>query len=128
MRKLPFLLLTPALALAQPPATAPKMDPNQYFEKSKQMMLPMMEASLPALQEVKRCVEAAQDKEAFDRCTELMTALDQKMRSMAGDAAGAAEQKAPAMKDPKQIEWSEENHNLFRLNSTEVSTKTITIA
>jgi len=106
MNKLPFLLLAPALVMAQPPA--PEMDPDQYFEKSKQMMLPMMEASLPALQEVKSCVEAAQDKAAFEKCADLMAALDQKMRSMAGEAAGMPENRMPAVTDPKQIEWNEE--------------------
>lgn len=106
VKKMIFLLLSPAMAMAQPPAM--NMDPQAFFEQSRATMLPMMEQSLPGLNAVKDCVQRAEDKAAFEKCTELMTELDSKLRGMAGQATGMPMDKMPPTKDPKEIEWTPE--------------------
>ena len=109
MRFLSLLLLIPGLALAQPPAG--QMDPQQFFEQSKKMMLPMMEESLPAMKEARACLEKADDQSSFESCAEIMAELDKKMRSRMGGmmppGAQARHEEKP-MKDPKDIEWNAE--------------------
>ena len=106
MRFLPLLLLLPTLALAQPPAS--QMDPQQFFEQTKQMMLPMMQETLPAMREARGCLQAANDQAAFEECAQIMVELDKKMRKRMGPAPGMPQGEEPPMKDPKDIEWTEE--------------------
>ncbi|MEJ2454984.1 MAG: hypothetical protein P8103_12610 [Candidatus Thiodiazotropha sp.] len=106
MRFLAFLLLLPMLASAQPPAQ--QMDPQQFFEQTKQMMLPMMQETLPAMREARSCLQAADDQAAFEDCAEIMVELDKKMRARVGPAHGMQGAEAPPMKDPKEIEWNAE--------------------
>ena len=106
LKRLSFLLLSPALVMAQPPEM--NMDPQAFFEQSKAVMVPMMEQSLPGLNAVKECVQGAEDRAAFEKCTELMTELDNKLRGMAGQVTGMPVDKMPPAKDPKEIEWSPE--------------------
>ncbi|MCU7813093.1 MAG: hypothetical protein KZQ77_17955 [Candidatus Thiodiazotropha sp. (ex Notomyrtea botanica)] len=103
MRILSLLLLIPSLAMAQPPTG--QMDPQQIFEQSKQMMLPMMEESLPAMKEAKACLQKADDQSSFESCAEIMADLDKKMRARMGAMPGNQDQ---PMKDPKDIEWNAE--------------------
>lgn len=107
MRISAFLLLVPTLAMAQPPAM--QMDPQQFFEQSKAKMQPMMEESLPAMKETLTCMQKAEDQAAYETCAELMAALDKKMRAKMGMPANMPEKSQSAMKDPKGLEWNEEN-------------------
>jgi hypothetical protein len=106
VNKLSFLLLSPVLALAQPPAA--NIDPQAIYEQSKAAMLPMMEQSLPGMNAVRDCLQGAEDKAAFEKCTALMAELDNKLRNMAGQVTGIPTDKMPQTKDPKEIEWSPE--------------------
>ena len=107
MRTLAILLLLPLVALAQPPAE--KIDPQQFFEMSKARMQPMMEESLPAMRKTLACMKQAEDQAAYEKCAEIMSALDQKMREKMGmpeNPAGAAQ---AHKQDPKSLEWTAEN-------------------
>ncbi|MEW8551731.1 MAG: tRNA methyltransferase, partial [Candidatus Thiodiazotropha endolucinida] len=55
-----LLLLLPSLALAQPPGG--QIHQQQFFEQSKEKMLPMMSKSIPAIKQTKRCLETANDQ------------------------------------------------------------------
>jgi hypothetical protein len=103
MKYLPLLLLIPVVALAQPPAG--HIDPQQIFEQSKKMMLPIMEETLPTMREARSCLQGAEDQAAFEKCAEVMVALDKKMRERMGPATSA---KTPPMSNPKDIEWNAE--------------------
>ncbi len=103
MKYLPLLLLMPIVALAQPPAG--QMDPQLIFEQTKKMMLPIMDETLPTMREARSCLQGADDQAAFEKCAEVMVALDKKMRERMGPATGA---KTPPMTDPKDIEWTPE--------------------
>jgi len=121
MRTLALLLLLPTLAFAQPPATntqppttnahppAAKMDPQQFFERSKARMQPMMEETLPAMKETLTCMQQAEDQAAYEKCAEIMSALDKKMREKMGMPAEAPADHASKIKDPKELEWNAEN-------------------
>lgn len=106
MRFLPLLLLLPGLALAQPPGH--QMDPQQFFEQTKTMMLGMMDETLPAMREAQGCLKGADDQGAFEECAEIMVELDKKMRARMGPVTGMGEQQAPPMKDPSEVEWNAE--------------------
>ena len=124
MKKLIFLLLSPALVMAQPPAV--KIDSQAFFEQSKAAMLPMMEQSLPGLNTVKDCVQRAEDKAAFEKCTDLMAELDNKLRGMASQATGMPLDKMPATKDPKEIEWTPESkQNMLKFLDRSIAKGTI---
>jgi hypothetical protein len=107
MRLLLFLLF-PAIALAEPSGPVGQIDPQQIFEQSKQMMLPMIEESLPVMKEARSCLEAAQSKDDLKACSELMAELQRKMSSRMGPAMGLSESKEPSMRQPVDIEWNEE--------------------
>ena len=104
MKYLPLLLLVPVLALAQPPAG--QMDPQQVYEQTKQMMLPMMQETLPVMREARSCLQGADDQAAFEQCAKVMVELDKKMRARMGGVSGS---QTPPMTDPKDIEWNPEN-------------------
>jgi hypothetical protein len=83
------------------------MDPQQFFEQSKKMMLPMIEESLPVMKEARSCLQAAQSKDDLQVCTELMAALQKKMQARMGPAMGMPEGEQPPVKDAKEVEWNE---------------------
>jgi hypothetical protein len=107
MKIIYLLLLLPAMALAQPQGG--QMDPQQFFEQTKQMMLPMMEESLPVMKEARGCLSKADDQSAFEDCAEIMAELDKKMRARAQAMLppGMQPREQPSMKDPKEIEWND---------------------
>ncbi len=115
MRFSALFLMLPALALAQPPGQPmPQMDPQQFFEQSKKMMLPMVEDSLPTMREARACLEKADDQAAFDECSKIMAELQKKMQARMGPLHGMPEDQQPPqgaeppMQEPKQIEWNEQ--------------------
>jgi hypothetical protein len=107
MKIIYLLLLFPVMALAQPPAG--QMDQQQFFEQSKQMLLPMMEESLPVMKEARGCLAKADDQSAFEDCAEIMAELDKKMRARmeAMMPPGMQPRHESPVKDPKEIEWNE---------------------
>ena len=104
-------LLLPSIAFAQQPAPPPgeQMDPQQFFEQSKRTMLPMMEKSLPAMQETKACLGKAEDEAAFKKCVAIMTDLEKEMQAKMGPVPGMPGGQPPQMKEPKEIEFNAEN-------------------
>ena len=69
----------------------------------------MMEESLPAMRKTLACMKQAEDQAAYEKCAEIMSALDQKMREKMGmpeNPAGAAQ---AHKQDPKSLEWTAEN-------------------
>ena len=110
MKWLLTTLLVPTLALAQPPGQGGgQMNPQQHFDQSKQAMLPLIEKSIPAMQETKSCLNQAKDQAAFQKCVEIMLALEQEMQAKMGrgDAMQGAD-KAQSQ-PPKMIEFNEQN-------------------
>ena len=105
MKYLSLLLFWPVLALAQPPAG--QMDQQQMFEQSKKMMLSMTEESLPSMREARGCLEGADSQGEFEKCAQIMIELNKKMMARMGPTPGHQGQ-APEMKDPSEIEWSDE--------------------
>jgi hypothetical protein len=101
-------MLLPAVALAQPPEPGAHMDPQQFFEQSKKMMLPMIEESLPVMRKARRCLQAAENREDLQACGEIMAQLQEKMQARMGPPPGMPEGREPPMRDPKDIEWNEE--------------------
>jgi hypothetical protein len=101
-----FLLLMPSLVLAQTPGA--KVDEQTFFEESKQRMLPMMEKSIPAMKKTRTCLEGADTQTAFEKCAEIMTAMEKEIKERMGPIPGMPEgQQAPA-KSPKDIEFTPE--------------------
>lgn len=123
MRRLALLLLLPTLAFAQQPAE--KMTPQQYFEMSKARMQPIMAESLPAMRKTLDCMKQADDQPAYEKCAEIMSELDNKMREKMGVPGLAPGDKQPKAKDPKSLEWNAENKQKmlkFLEHSIEVGT------
>jgi hypothetical protein len=108
MKKLSLLMLLPALALAQPPGQGVQMDPQQFFDQSKKMMLPAIAESLPVMQEARRCLQAAESQEDLQACGEIMAQLQEKMQARMGLPSGLSEGQEPPMRNSKDIEWNEE--------------------
>jgi hypothetical protein len=104
-------LLLPVMSYAAQPlgAAGGQMDPMQYFQQSKQRMLPIIEKSLPAMQETEACLNKAENEAAFTKCVEIMTTLDKKMRASMGSAPGMSGSAQPATKEPQKIEFNEQN-------------------
>ncbi len=107
MKIIYLLLLLPAMALAQPPGG--QMDQQQFFEQSKQMLLPMMEESMPAMKKARGCLAKADDQSEFEACAEIMAELDKKMRTRMETMMppGMQPRDDSPVKDPKKIEWNE---------------------
>ena len=104
MRFIVLLLLVPVVAFAQQPQG--KMDKQQYFQQMKQVMLPMMEKSLPVMGETKRCVEKSGNSAELNDCVKRMAEFQKEMMEMMGAPAGG-HQGAPAAPETPQLEWSE---------------------
>ncbi len=101
-----IMLMLPSLAVAQPPGT--QMDQQQFFEQSKQKMLPMMEKSIPAMRKTKSCLQKADDQAAFEKCAEIMTALEKEIKERMGPVPGMPEGKQQPRKGPEDIKYTPE--------------------
>jgi hypothetical protein len=103
-------LFLPSLVAAQqpPPGGAPQMDPQKFFEQSKQKMLPMMEKSIPAMKETRLCLEKAEDQASFEKCAEIMTAMEKEIREKMGPVPGMPEGQNAPTKGPEDIEFTPE--------------------
>jgi hypothetical protein len=101
-----LLLLTPSLVLAQPPGAV--VDQQKFFEESKQRMLPMMEKSIPAMKKTKNCLEKADNQASFEKCAEIMTAMEKEIKERMGPVPGMPEDKQAPTKSPKDIEFTPE--------------------
>ncbi|MCG8015465.1 MAG: hypothetical protein JAY97_04565 [Candidatus Thiodiazotropha sp. 'RUGA'] len=109
MKWLLTTLLLPTLALAQPPGQgAGQMDPQQHFAQSKKAMLPLIEKSIPAMQETKSCLNQAKDQAAFQQCVEIMIAVEKEMQAKMGRGPMPGADKAQSQ-PPKKIEFNEQN-------------------
>ena len=101
MKFLFSLLLVPVLAFAQAPQG--QMDERQMFEHFKSMMLPLMDKSLPVMQQIKACIERSQNAQDLDSCLDIMMDFQKEMAaSMAGGGA-----QVPIPEKP-QLQWSPE--------------------
>ncbi|MET0065154.1 MAG: hypothetical protein ABW076_02300 [Candidatus Thiodiazotropha sp.] len=125
MKWLITTLLLPGLAFAQQPAPAggQPIDPQQRFEMSKKLMLPVIEKSLPALEETQQCLQQAGDAGSFQKCVAIMNDLEKQMRQELGSAQGtppgAPAQEQPA---PKPIEYNEQNKsNMLKFLSQSIA-------
>ncbi|MCU7854627.1 MAG: hypothetical protein KZQ79_02875 [Candidatus Thiodiazotropha sp. (ex Lucinoma borealis)] len=107
MKWLQFFLLLPALAFAQQPVGT-QMDQQQFFEQSKQKMLPMMEKSIPAMKETKLCLEKVEDQAGFEKCAEIMTAMEKEIKARMGPVPGMPEGQTAPVKSPKDIKFNAE--------------------
>ncbi|MES9939658.1 MAG: hypothetical protein ABW104_07320 [Candidatus Thiodiazotropha sp. 6PLUC2] len=108
MKWLITILLIPGLAFAQPPGPAAgQVDPQQFFEQSKQTMLPMIDESLPAMEETKACLGKAGDQAAFTKCVEIMVALEKEMQAKMGRSVGMPTK--PQTQASKKVEFNEKN-------------------
>ncbi|MES9990324.1 MAG: hypothetical protein ABW098_00105 [Candidatus Thiodiazotropha sp.] len=101
-----LLLLLPSLAVAQPPES--HRDPQKFFEQSKQKMLPMMEKSIPAMKKTKSCLQKAEDQAAFEKCSEIMVAMEKEIKEKMGPIPGVPEDQKGPTKGPKDIKFSPE--------------------
>ncbi len=112
MKWLITALLLPGLAFAQqpPPGQGQPIDPQQYFDKSKAMMLPAIEMSLPVLQQTQSCLTQAGDAGSFQKCVDMLNDLEQQMKAKIGGPKGAPSD-APNAQQPavKPIEYTEQN-------------------
>ncbi len=115
MRFSALFLMLPALAMAQPPGQPmPQMDPQQIFEQSKKMMLPMVEESLPTMREARACLEKAEDQADFEGCAKIMEELQKKLHARMGPMPDMPEgQQPPQGAEPpkpeqKPIEWNDQ--------------------
>ncbi|MCU7904795.1 MAG: hypothetical protein KZQ76_02875 [Candidatus Thiodiazotropha sp. (ex Epidulcina cf. delphinae)] len=106
MKLFPLILLLPSLVFAQQQPPRGEMDPQQFFEASKKSMLPMMEKSLPALQQTRACLEKAGDQAAFDKCAEIMTAMEKAIREKMEPMPGLPEGQAAPTGGPVDIEFN----------------------
>ncbi|MEW8683763.1 MAG: hypothetical protein AB2536_17830 [Candidatus Thiodiazotropha endolucinida] len=101
-----LLLLLPSLALAQPPGG--QIDQQQFFEQSKEKMLPMMAKSIPAMKQTKSCLEKANDQAAFEKCAEIMTAMEKEIKERLGPVPGVPKGQQQPTKTPKDIKFTPE--------------------
>ena len=98
-----LLLLVPSIALAQQPpqGTPPGMpqgtiDKAEMLKQLQQHMLPMLQESIPNMEEAKACVAASNNKQDLAKCAEIMRDFQQRMMAkmappgMAGKAPPAA--------------------------------------
>ena len=97
------LLLVPALAFAQQ-GQPPQMD-QKMFEQIKQSMLPMIQKSLPAMEDTRACVQATGNSEQLQQCAQKMVEFSRQMMIMAGTPADKIPEPPP---EAMQMEWSEE--------------------
>jgi hypothetical protein len=68
----------------------------------------MMEKSIPAMKQTKSCLEKVNDQAGFEKCAEIMTAMEKEIQEKMGPVPGMPEgQQAPA-KSPKDIEFTPE--------------------
>ena len=102
MRLIPILLLLPLVAFAQQPP-GQQIDQQAYYEQMKQAMLPMMDKSLPAMQETRGCVERSGNSAELNGCMEKAMAFQAEMLKM----MGAPPEATAAMPETPQLEWSE---------------------
>lgn len=104
-----LVLLMPSLVLAQPQGG--EVDQQKFFEESKQRMLPMMEKSIPAMKKTRECLEKADNQAAFEKCAEIMTAMEKEIKERMGPIPGTPEgQQAPENR-PKDIEFTPTTKN-----------------
>lgn len=115
MRVSALFLMLPALAMAQPPGQPmPQVDPQQIFEQSKQMMLPMVEESLPTMREARDCLGKAESQSDFENCSKIMEELQKKLHARMGPMPDMPEGQQPPqgaeppMQERKPIEWNEQ--------------------
>lgn len=111
------LLLIPVVALAQAPSSG--MDRGKMLEQMKQSMLPMIEQSLPEMENTRQCVQASSNTADLKKCAEIMQEFQQKMmagmapppgvgRPPSGGHPGAdAGSGAPQPQQAPDIEWSQ---------------------
>jgi hypothetical protein len=99
-----ILLLLPSLAVAQQPGA--QVDQQQFFEESKQKMLPMMEKSIPAMKKTKSCLEKVNDQAGFEKCSEIMIAMEKEIKERMGPIPGMPEGQQAPIKSPKDIEFT----------------------
>ena len=104
MRFIVFLILIPLTAVAQQPGG--QMDQQQYFEQMKQMMLPMIEKSIPVMEEARRCVESSGNSDQLNKCVTMMADFQKEMMAMMG-APAQGQKGAPPEPEVPQLEWSE---------------------
>jgi hypothetical protein len=104
-----ILLLLPSLAMAQQPGL--QVDQQQFFEESKRKMLPMMEKSIPAMKQTKSCLEKVNDQTGFDKCNEIMMAMEKEIKERMGPVPGMPEDQQAPTKSPKDIKYSPEVSN-----------------
>ncbi len=119
MRFSALFLMLPALAMAQPPAQPmPQIDPQQFYEESKKMMLPMVEETLPAMREARSCLEKAGDQAAFEACGKIMEEVSKKMQARMGGMPGMPgmppghqppQGAGSSVQEREHIEWNDEN-------------------
>lgn len=108
MRKVSLLLLLPAVVLAQQPGPGPQKDPQQFFEMSKKMMLPLIEEQLPVMHETRSCLQAADDQGQMEACAKIMDEYEKKLRAQMKAAPGMPAGQAPPAKDRQEIVWNAE--------------------
>lgn len=99
------LLLAPLVAFAQAPQG--QMTEQEFFNRMKQQMLPIMTDSIPAMQKTKECVSASQNSEELNACAAIMTAFQAKVEGNARKPANVPGHKAAPPAPPK-LEWSPE--------------------
>jgi hypothetical protein len=104
-----ILLLLPSLAIAQQPGS--QVDQQQFFEESKQKMLPMMEQSIPAMKKTMSCLEKVNDQAGFEKCNEIMIAMEKEVKERLGPVPGMPEDQQVPTKSPKDINFSPEVKN-----------------
>jgi hypothetical protein len=106
MKWLGVLLFIPSLVLAQAPESA--ADQQKYFEESKQRMLPMMKKSIPAMQNTRLCLEKADNQAAFEKCSEIMTAMEKEIEEEIGPLPGMPQGEQVPKNSPEDIEFTPE--------------------
>jgi hypothetical protein len=102
------LLVLPALASAQAPE-GQGQPPS--FDQFRQAMLPVIEQSLPAMQQTRECVAQSDSKEATVECMQKMADMARSLQAKMGAPAGAGATPPPAnemVKPPEGFEWNQE--------------------
>ena len=111
---LPFFLL-PSLALAQAPEGQTQAPEAQVqgptFDQFKQSMQPIMEKSLPAMQETRQCINKANSKEDVEKCMNTMAERVKEIQKQAG-----GQEKAVTSKAPDDFKWNPETKEMMLKN------------
>ncbi len=85
------------------------MDPQQYYDQTKKLMLPMLEESLPLMHKARDCLQAAKSESEMKACGEIMQALQKQNLGRMAVTPSIPGEHRPATRKPQKVEVTAEN-------------------